>query len=212
MEQQGPPPFASLDEVTQRILSCPDCALSSSRTRAVPGEGPPNPLVMLVGEGPGFHEDQQGRPFVGAAGRFLEQLLQLAGLERGQVFITNVVKCRPPNNRDPLPGEVRACAKYLQAQIHFLQPRVIVTLGRHSLAWFFPNESVTRARGKPRQWNGITVVPMLHPAAALHQQQYRRTIEEDFRQLPAILQRALAERQPRAAPTPPPQQLSMFDL
>ncbi len=211
-QQVAPPQFASLEEVAQRVTVCRDCGLSQGRTCAVPGEGPRNPQIMFVGEGPGFNEDQQGRPFVGAAGQFLEKLLALAGLKRPDVYITNIVKCRPPGNRDPLPGEVKACSNYLEAQIRFLKPQILVTLGRHSLGWFFPGETVTKARGKPREWRGITVVPMLHPAAALHQPGYRSTIEDDFRQLPVVLKQVLARlaEQPKAAE--PVKQLNMFGM
>lgn len=194
--------MSELEALAAQIGVCTNCVLSQTRTNAVPGEGPEHPEVMFIGEGPGFHEDQQGRPFVGPAGKYLEQLLASIGMRRDQVFIANVVKCRPPNNRDPLPGEITACRSYLDRQIELLQPKVIVTLGRFSLAQFFPNESISRAHGKPRSWNGHTVMPMYHPAAALHQGSMRGAIEEDFRKLPEVL-RASTE-------TPQPEQLSMF--
>ncbi len=197
----------NLQQVADRVAVCPDCALSRTRTKAVPGEGPSNARLMFIGEGPGYNEDQQGRPFVGAAGHFLEELLASIGMRRDQVFITNVVKCRPPNNRDPLPGEVLACRKYLDRQIELIAPKVIVTLGRYSLAHFFPQESVSKARGKARQWEGITVYPTLHPAAALHQQKWRSVIEEDFKAIPQLLK--AAERGNEPTP-PPPQQPKLF--
>ncbi len=154
---------------------------------------------MLVGEGPGFHEDQQGRPFVGPSGRFLEELIASAGLRRSEVYITNVVKCRPPNNRDPLPNEIDACRKYLKRQIELLTPKVIVTLGRYSLAWFFPRDSISKVHGQIREREGMFYVNMYHPAAALHAGNLRKTIEDDFRRVPEALDRA---RRARAQQTP----------
>ena len=142
---------------------------------------------MLIGEAPGFNEDKEGRPFVGAAGHFLEELLALAELRREDVYITNTVKCRPLNNRDPLAGELGACRKYLDRQIEVIAPKVIITLGRHSLTSFLPKETIGKARGKPRNVNGTTLFPMYHPAAALHQGGLRTIIEEDIKKLPALL-------------------------
>jgi len=173
---------------------------------AVPGEGPENADLMFIGEAPGYNEDRQGRPFVGAAGQFLEQLLASIGLTREQVFITNMVKCRPPSNRDPFPGEVAACRTYLDRQIEVLRPRVVVTLGRHSLAKFLPKESIGKVRGKARRLGGFILCPMYHPAAALHRQSLRRTIEEDFKVIPVLL----AERISPEEEEPGAQQLSMF--
>ena len=195
------------DDLVQKITTCTLCNLCNSRTNAVPGEGSMSPSVMFIGEGPGYHEDQQGRPFVGPAGQFLNQLLGSVGMSREDVYITNMIKCRPPNNRDPLPVEMEACRPYLDKQIKLLKPKVIVTLGRHSLTKFFPKETISKARGKPRKWNGITFYPMYHPAAALHQQSLRHIIEEDFKALPRLLQEAehlSLEEEPGA------QQLSMF--
>ena len=195
----GSPRMDSLQEIATLVEACTDCPLSRGRTKAVPGEGPSNAQVMFIGEAPGFNEDQQGRPFVGAAGHFLEELLGSAGIKRADVFITNVVKCRPPNNREPLPAEISACRKYLERQIALLQPRLVVTLGRYSLTNFFPQESVSKAHGKPRKLDGVTFYPMLHPAAALHQQKYRSLIEEDFKRIPQLLK----EPRESAQPAPP---------
>ena len=159
---------------------------------------------MFIGEAPGFNEDKQGRPFVGAAGKFLEQLLGVAGLKREDVFIGNVLKCRPPNNRDPMPDEIEACRKWLDRQIELIRPEVIVTLGRFSMGRFIPGASISRIHGDPRVIDGVTVVPMFHPAAALHQERYRALIVEDFKKLPEIL-RASQERK-RAAPASPPRE------
>jgi DNA polymerase len=191
--------MTELADLAQLIARCPDCDLCQTRTNAVPGEGPEDARILFIGEGPGFNEDRTGRPFVGAAGKFLEQLLGLAGLKRSDVFITNVVKCRPPNNRDPRPDEIEACRKWLDTQIGLINPEVIVTLGRHSMNKFIPGASITRVHGDPRVIDGRTVVPMFHPAAALHQERYRSLIQADFEKLPAIL--AAAEQ--RARPAPP---------
>ncbi|MBX0327061.1 uracil-DNA glycosylase [Oscillochloris sp. ZM17-4] len=205
--------------IAQEVRGCTRCGLASGRTRAVPGEGPADARIMLIGEGPGYHEDRQGRPFVGQSGQFLDDLLAMAGLARADVFIANVVKCRPPQNRDPQPDEVATCTEhYLYRQIEAIDPPVIVTLGRFSMSLFLPGERITRIHGQPRKAGGRLIVPMLHPAAALHQPQNRPLIEADFRGLPAILARAEAE-QAAARPGPasarpdddrPLEQLSLF--
>ncbi len=196
--------MAGLEELHQRIRTCTDCPLSQTRIHAVPGEGPADAEVMFIGEGPGYHEDRQGRPFVGPAGKFLEELLEGNGLRREQVYITNVVKCRPPNNRDPLPSEIAACRKYLQQQIAIIRPRVIVTLGRHSLAWFFPKDSISKVHGQVRRKDGTYFLHLYHPAAALHQPAMRETIEEDFKKLARVLEEARREG-------PPPQPLEQAE-
>ncbi len=185
-----------LAAIAKRVNACRDCALYKGTTQGVPGEGAPDAEIMFVGEGPGFYEDRQGRPFVGAAGKFLDQLLASIGLDRKKVFITNVVKHRPPNNRDPLADEIEACAKYLEEQIAAIQPKVIVTLGRHSMQRYFPGEGISRVHGQPRRKDGQIVVPMYHPAAALHQQSLRNVIEADFRKLPDFLEKALSGELP----------------
>jgi len=182
--------MSALTSLNEEIATCPDCDLCRTRTHAVPGEGPEDAEIMFVGEAPGFYEDQQARPFVGAAGRFLEELLASIGFRRDQVFIANVIKCRPPENRDPLPKEIEACRKWLTRQIELIKPTIIVTLGRYSLAWFFPGESIGRLHGQARYRDGICFLPMYHPAAALHAANMRRTIEEDFRRLPTFLKEA----------------------
>ena len=199
----------SLDEISQQVRACIDCPLSKSRTHAVPGEGPSDAQIVFIGEGPGYQEDQQGRPFVGLAGRFLEELLTSIGLRREDVFIANMVKCRPPNNRDPLPTEISACSKYLDRQIELINPKMVVTLGRFSLSKFFPNESISRVRGKPRRVSGLTVYPVMHPAAALHRQENRKVIEDDFKAIPDLLKQ-VEEIKEESQDTSSPQQLSMF--
>ena len=180
-----------LAAIAKRVHVCRDCSLYKGTTQGVPGEGDADANIMFIGEGPGFYEDKQGRPFVGAAGKFLDQLLASIGLDRKKVFIANVVKHRPPNNRDPQADEIEACSKYLDEQIEVIEPKVIVTLGRHSMQRYFPGESISRVHGQPRRKDGQIVVPMYHPAAALHQQSLRNVIEADFRKLPEFLEKTL---------------------
>lgn len=188
----------SLDDVARAVRDCADCPLHRGRTHAVPGEGSPLAELMFIGEGPGFHEDRQGRPFVGPAGHLLEGLLASIGCNRDEVFIANMVKCRPPNNRDPEPAEIAACGKYLERQIELVNPKLIVTLGRFSLGRFFPGESVTRARGKLRVKDGRRIFPVLHPAAVLRRPELRKTLVEDFRAIAGILEST-------DFPAPPPE-------
>ena len=202
---------ALLDDIAGEIRECTRCELYRTRTNSVPGEGPADARIMVIGEAPGWNEDQQGRPFVGAAGKFLEELLGAAGLKRSDVFITNVVKSRPPGNRDPLPDEIIACAPFLQRQIDTIDPDVIVTLGRFSMAKWFPGERISRIHGQPKKDGKRLIVPMYHPAAALHQQALKSTILEDFAKLPRILAEAEAAREAAARrEEPPPSQTSMF--
>ena len=198
-------------QIAEEIRVCMRCELFKTRKESVPGEGPADARVMLIGEAPGWNEDQQGRPFVGAAGKFLEELLGIAGLTRGDVFITNVVKSRPPGNRDPLPDEIAACAPFLERQIATIDPDVIVTLGRFSMARWFPGERISRIHGQPKRLGHRLIVPMYHPAAALHQQALKATILDDFGRLPKFLAEAEAlKRSEESADEPPPQQMGMF--
>jgi DNA polymerase len=198
-----------LRAIASEVRACEACKLHLSRKNAVPGEGPAASELMFIGEGPGFHENEQGRPFVGAAGKYLDELLAKIGFSREQVFIGNVVKCRPPGNRDPLPEEIQACAGYLERQVAAIQPGVIVTLGRFSMARYFPNTRISDIHGQARTVNGRLVVAMYHPAAALHQPSLRREIEADFARLPGLIQRA-APPASEAEPKTPPQQLNLF--
>ena len=179
----------ALAELYQEIANCQDCELAKHRTNVVPGEGPEDAELLFIGEAPGWHEDQQGRPFVGAAGGFLDELLASIGLVRRQVYIANVIKCRPPQNRDPLPAEIQACCKWLDRQIEIIHPKMIVTLGRYSMTRYFPNESISKIHGKARRLGDIIYYPMYHPAAALHQGSLRKIIEADILQIPQILAR-----------------------
>jgi DNA polymerase len=198
MEEQA----VALRALAGEIAVCPNCDLAKTRTHAVPGEGNPNAGIVFIGEGPGFYEDQQARPFVGPAGKFLDELLASIGLRRQDVYIANVIKCRPPGNRDPLPTETAACKPWLDRQLEVIDPKVIVTLGRFSMSRYFPGQSISKIHGQPRRLGDVTVVPMYHPAAALHQASLRRVIEQDFQRLPALLAEALKEppkpREPEA--------------
>ncbi len=200
--------MGELERLVTEVRECTRCLLHRGRTRAVPGEGPDDAEVMFVGEGPGFHEDQQGRPFVGPAGQYLDELLSGVGLTRGDVYITNVIKCRPPGNRDPLPEEVTACGPFLDRQIELIQPAVVVTLGRFSMARAFPRARISQVHGEPRKIDGVVYYPMYHPAAALHRPSLRPIVEADMGQIPQIIQRA--PHLPDSEPPPRAEQLELF--
>jgi uracil-DNA glycosylase family 4 len=199
---------SALTDLYEEIANCQRCILSQARQRVVPGEGPEGAEIVFIGEAPGFHEDQQGRPFVGPAGQLLEQLLDNIGLKREDVYICNVIKCRPPRNRDPLPEEIETCRPYLDRQIELIAPRMIVTLGRISMERYFPGAKISHIHGQPRKVGGIIYYPMYHPAAALHQPRWRQVINEDMLKIPQLLAEA-----DNIAETEPPQnaeQLSLF--
>jgi DNA polymerase len=198
--------ITTLAELYRQVSLCQDCDLAVHRTSVVPGEGAEDADIVFVGEAPGWHEDQQGRPFVGPAGQFLDELLASINLTRKEVYIANVIKCRPPANRDPLPTEIRACQKWLDRQLELIRPRLIVSLGRYSLARFFPGQTIGKVHGKWRREGDVVYYAMYHPAAALHQQSLRQVIEADMRQIPSLL--AEAEELPETGVEP--QQLSMF--
>ena len=211
----------TLADLDQRVRNCTDCHLHSSRTHAVPGEGPADAEILFIGEGPGFHEDRQGRPFVGPAGNFLEELLQSIGMTRDQVYIANMVKCRPPNNRDPAPNEIAACGKYLDRQIELIDPLLIITLGRFSMSRFLPGQSISRVRGRLRAVAGRHIFPIMHPAAGLRRQEMRAAIEEDFAKVPGLLDVLRMQAAPAsateiheepAAYAPEPAPISLWDL
>jgi DNA polymerase len=165
---------------------------------------------MFIGEAPGWHEDKQGVPFVGAAGQFLNEMLEQIGLNRAEVFITNVVKSRPPGNRDPLPDEIAACSIYLDEQIATIKPKVIVTLGRFSMARWFPGERISRIHGQARRFGSFVVVPMYHPAAALHQASLRATVEADMSKLPRVIEEARQAAKAEEETEPPIVQTRLF--
>ena len=191
----------SLEVIGAEVRACRLCKLCQTRTVGVPGEGSPTAEILFIGEGPGFHEDQQGRPFVGAAGQLLTEMLRSIGLHRQDVFITNVVRCRPPGNRDPLPDELQACDTFTQRQIAVLDPKLIVTLGRYSMARFIGHGPMRELHGHTREWNGITCLAMYHPAAILRTPtpEMRRIYEEDFRTIPGLLDAARRKRDALAA-------------
>jgi len=197
---------SALTKLYQEMASCRQCELAKYRNRVVPGEGAEDAEIVFIGEAPGWHEDQQGRPFVGSAGQFLEELLASIGLKREEVYICNVIKCRPPQNRDPLPTEIKTCQPWLDRQLELIHPKLVVTLGRYSLARFFPGETISKAHGKTRKEGDVLYYAMYHPAAALHQQSLRQTIQADMLKIPALL--AQAEEIPETEEKP--QQLSMF--
>src|ERR687894_906310 len=202
----------SLADVEREASSCTRCPLASGRTQVVFGVGDPTADLMFVGEGPGAQEDLQGEPFVGRSGQLLDRLMQEElGFGRDRCYIANVVKCRPPGNRDPLPDEIAACEPWLARQIEIIDPDVIVTLGRFSMAQWFPGERISRIHGQPKRVGHRLVVPMYHPAAALHQQALKATIQEDFSRLPKILAEAEAvKRDEESSSEPPAQQMGLF--
>ena len=196
---------AGLAAIADEVRTCTNCRLHETRTLAVPGEGSADTEVVFVGEGPGFNEDREGRPFIGRAGALLGKFLGTLGWQREDVFITNIVKCRPPENRDPEPDEIAACAPYLQRQLQVLDPALIVTLGRHSLGRFMPGERISQAHGTVRPVDPATgaanalAFALYHPAAALRATEIERTSLVDVARIPA----ALLEARARRAPGPP---------
>ncbi|MDX2163516.1 MAG: uracil-DNA glycosylase [bacterium] len=187
---------AVLEQIAAQVRSCTLCDLYKGRNKAVPGAGTFTPEILFIGEGPGFYEDKQGLPFVGRSGDFLEKMLALIGYTRDQVFITNVVKCRPPENRDPLPTEIVACKPYLDTQESTLDPLVIATLGRFSMARYFPGGKITQLHGKPKFEHNRAYMPLFHPAAVLRNPGLEPQMEAAFRSIPALLDKV---RQMRAA-------------
>lgn len=200
--------LSELADLNAEIRNCQRCELAKGRGLAVPGEGPEHAEIMFIGEAPGYHENRLGRPFVGAAGKFLEELLASIHMCREDVFICNVIKCRPPNNRDPLPNELEACRPYLDRQIELVQPRLLVTLGRYSMAKYFPKASISRIHGRPTRFDDVIVLPLFHPAAALHQPKYRQDIEQDILKIPQVL--AAIDGVTEAQTNEPLEQLSLF--
>jgi len=190
-----------LEQIAKEVRECRKCELWKTRRNAVPGEGNPNAEIFFIGEAPGEQEDKQGRPFVGAAGKLLEKLLESIGLMREDVFIGNVLKCRPPHNRDPTEEEVELCTPFLDRQILAIRPKMIVTLGRHSTRYMFskvgvPFSSIMRVRGEPFEVDvlGLRVVlfPTLHPAAALYNPRLRTLLEEDFKKIKKVADRGFS--------------------
>ncbi len=200
--------MSALTELYKEIALCQQCEIAKYRTRVVPGEGAEDTEILFIGEAPGWHEDQQGRPFVGPAGQYLDKLLASINLKREQVYIANVIKCRPQGNRDPLPVEIQNCRKWLERQIELIRPKMIVTLGRYSMAMFFPNKSISKIHGSAQRRDNVIYYAMYHPAAALHQQSLRQVIEADMLKIPSVLAQAEIVTEEK----PEPQQLSMFEV
>lgn len=178
---------AKLKEIENQIQNCTKCGLCKTATNGVPGEGDPNSELMFIGEAPGFHEDQEGRPFIGRAGKLLEFLLKQIGYDRQSVWIGNIVKHRPPENRDPTPDEIRACKPYLTQQIEIINPKLIVTLGRFSMNYFLPTAKISEARGKTHDLRQSTLYPVYHPAAGLRNPTMKTALIADFMKIPDIL-------------------------
>jgi uracil-DNA glycosylase family 4 len=207
----------ALNTIAEQVSQCVMCELYKGRTKAVPGAGNYQAEILFIGEGPGFHEDKQGLPFVGQSGHYLESLLGLINLKRSDVFITNVVKCRPPGNRDPLPIEIDTCKPYLDQQIELIDPLLIVTLGRFSMARYFPGGKITQIHGKPKFENGRAYYPLFHPAAVLRNPSLQTTMADDFKRIPELLNKLRADRAAQSgspsSSSPkdePPKQLSLF--
>ncbi len=205
----------AIGKIAADIRTCELCDLWKNRSKAVPGAGDIHADILFVGEGPGFNEDKQGLPFVGRSGTYLESLLKLLDLKRDDVFITNVVKCRPPENRDPTPVEISTCKPYLDQQIALIDPLMIVTLGRFSMARYFPNGRITRIHGQPKFEGGRAYYPLFHPAAVLRNPNLQSEMEGDFLRIPEILDkvrqlRGDGKQPPPSAEEPPPTQLSLF--
>ena len=180
-------PTNALELAENLIRNCYDCPLNETRTNAVPGSGPIDAEVVFIAEGPGHNEDEQGKPFVGQAGKFLDELLPMAGLSRDDVYITNMIKCRAPENRDPAPEEIQACSKHLERQLGIIKPKLVVTLGKFSTGKFLPGETIGKARGRLRNSNGTMVYPIMHPAAGLRRGEFKEKVINDFKAIPLIL-------------------------
>ncbi|HEY1017150.1 MAG TPA: uracil-DNA glycosylase [Herpetosiphonaceae bacterium] len=217
---------ARLQAIATEVATCTACPLHRGRTKAVPGEGPADAAIMFIGEGPGQREDELGRPFVGRSGDLLERWLAEIGLDRSQVFIGNLVRCRPPGNRDPEPAEIAACAHFLERQLEIIQPKLVATLGRHSMNKFFPGGKITKIHGiRGVKREGARVfLPLYHPAYVLRNDQAAPDAIADIRLIPRLLARLeqrLAEEQaggeqapvdgaPAAPEEPGPEQMSLF--
>ena len=199
-----------LNELNGQIAQCRKCDIARQRNKVVPGEGAEDADILFIGEAPGYYEDIQGRPFVGQAGQFLDQLLASIDLDRTKVFIANVIKCRPPGNRDPLPTEIQNCRPWLDRQIEILKPRMIVTLGRYSMGMYFPGKTISKIHGTAMQRDGIIYFAMYHPAAALHQRSLQEAIEADMKKIPQVL--ASAQLPGAEEQSPQSQQFNMFEV
>jgi len=216
-----------LPQLSASLRDCQRCQLASGRTQVVFGTGNPQASIMFVGEAPGFYEDREGVPFVGAAGKLLTELLQSIGLERSDIYIANVIKCRPPNNRDPLPDEIDTCKPFLLQQIELIQPKLVCTLGNFATQTLLERKvGITKVRGQVIRLENFVVFPLLHPAAALHQGNLRVPLKEDFQKLKAVLEQmsnaptlsnatsqptlSAPQASPKDTPANPPIQMNLF--
>jgi len=216
-----------LTKLSASLYDCQRCQLSTGRTQVVFGTGNPHASIMFVGEAPGFYEDRQGEPFVGAAGKLLTELLQSIGLERSDIYIANVIKCRPPNNRDPLPDEIDTCKPFLLQQIQLIQPKLVCTLGNFATQTLLERKvGITKVRGQVIQLKHFVVFPLLHPAAALHQGNLRVPLKEDFQKLKSVLEQmsktttlpnasspptlSTSKAPSKETPADPPTQMNLF--
>ena len=205
--------MSALTELYKEISQCYRCEIAKFRNHVVPGEGAENADIMFIGEAPGYHEDQQGRPFVGPAGQFLDELLASINLDRQKIYIGNVIKCRPTGNRDPLPIEMQNCREYLDRQIELIAPKMIVTLGRFSMSIFFPGKSISKIHGTAVKNGNVLYYAMYHPAAALHQQALKDVIQQDMLKIPLLIEQNRNEVEQEPGPAEPePKQLNMFDM
>lgn len=188
--------LVSLDAIATAVHDCTACPLAAGRLTAVPGDGNPNSDILFIGEGPGKKEDETGHPFVGAAGKFLDEMLASIGKKREDVFVTNVVKCRPPDNRDPEPDEIKTCTDlFLWRQIELMGPKLIVTLGRHSMGLFVPpTMRISQIHGQPKRVKGRVILPLYHPAAALYNGGMRKTLLYDFQKIPLVLKKLATQK------------------
>jgi uracil-DNA glycosylase len=204
--------MSALSDLNQQIALCRKCDIARLRTKVVPGEGAEDAAIMFIGEAPGWHEDQQGRPFVGQAGQFLDHLLASINLKRDKVYITNVIKTRPPDNRDPLPTEIENCRPWLDRQIEIIKPKMIVTLGRYSMARYFPGKSISKVHGTAVKKDGVLYFAMYHPAAALHQGSLRKDIEADMQKIPKYLAEVVKADELKPPSSEGGSQLKMFEV
>ena len=202
----------SLADLCESLRNCQQCRLASARTQVVFGSGNPKASIMFVGEAPGFHEDKQGVPFVGAAGKLLTELLESVGLSRSQIYIANVIKCRPPQNRDPAPDEVETCKPFLLQQIELIKPHLVCSMGNFATQTLLERKvGITKVHGQPFQLKEFRLFPLFHPAAALHNERLRPQLQEDFQKLKRILDAMGVRRQEPAVPgSTSPVQMDLF--
>ena len=200
-----------MDNLAQEVISCTKCKLCKSRTHAVPGEGNVHTDIIFVGEAPGENEDKKGIPFCGASGNFLEKMLESINMKRNEVYITNIVKCRPPGNRDPEEEEIESCKEYLERQIDFIKPKVICTLGRYSLHYFYPEFIISKVHGKIYNYKDtIKLIPLYHPAVGLYRDSMKKVLLDDFKIIKEAISQNSTTQQEKKIPSSSKQE--EFDL